>query len=114
MRPDRRTSIWCAEARATARRASWDCARGAEVEPEAPGGARDQEREHTEHESDEFRANRPAHGPGRRPSRMSIVHLAYNPRMARASFDVSFVVLALLTAVFPVLAGWLVKLYYHE
>jgi hypothetical protein len=34
--------------------------------------------------------------------------------MARASFDVSFVVLALLTAVFPVLAGWLVKLYYHE
>ena len=42
---------------------------------------------------------------------MSIVHLAYNPRMARASFDVSFVVLALL---FPVLAGWLVKLYYHE
>jgi hypothetical protein len=60
-------------------------------------------------------------GPGRRPSRMSIVHLAYNPRMASASFDVSFVVLALLALLTAVLAYMkdpslpaIGALYYHE
>jgi hypothetical protein len=42
------------------------------VEPEAPGRTRHEQREHAQHEGDEFRANGPAHGAGRRPSRMSI------------------------------------------
>jgi hypothetical protein len=47
----------------------------AKVEPEAPDRARREKGEHADDEGDELRADRPAHGRGRRPPGMSIVHL---------------------------------------